>query len=151
MSKQMVLIENGVSLDVAEFADDQVDFRGWVDYDPAVHDPVHYPSTRIKGDFLNKDIFLFELFTEQEQVVLATQINRVPSQANWDSDTPNLIEAAYRVLYVAEKQLENVEHVQLSSGRTERFLNLCATLQVFGPDAATQLRRITMIKYGIKP
>lgn len=149
--KQLVFSVNGVSLDLLEVPDD-VDMGGnWVDYDPAVHDPIYPVRERIPGRFVNRDVFLFELFTTTEQVVLATQLNRVATEANWASDTPNMIEGAYRALFVAEKQLENVERVDLRSDRTEMFLNLCAALQVFGPDAATQLRRITMIQYGIKP
>jgi hypothetical protein len=151
MTKTMVYRVNDVSLDTAEFDDNQAEFDGWVEYVPATHDPVHYPDTRIKGDFVNKDVFLFDLFRTTEQITLATQLNRINTQANWDSNTPTTVEGAYRALFVAEKQLQNVGQVDLSSDRVDVFLNLCALLQIFGPDTAEQARRITMIKYGIKP
>lgn len=149
--KKIVFNVNGVSLDILEVPDDVEMGGNWVDYDPAIHDPIYPVRERIQGAFVNRDVFLFDLFSEQEQIILATQLNRIDAAANWSSDKPTMVEGAYRALFVAQKQLENVEQVRLRDQRTERFLSLCAILQIFGPDSATQLRRITMIQYGIKP
>jgi hypothetical protein len=117
-------------------------------YDPAIHTIQDVPEA---ADFVNKDIFLFELLTTDEQLTLQFHVKNIDTLGEWDQPIPSVTGGLYRGLDLASQQLDNVEQVQLSSPRTLQFLNLCGYLGVFTSDAAVQAQRIADIQIARKP
>jgi hypothetical protein len=157
-----VYVINGVPIDISEPLGDTPD-GAWEVYDDATHGKVYLPRNhilwdvpvqvrpRIMSDFIGRDTFLFELFTDVEYGTLDFHVSEIPNNVNFGNPTPTLEEQTYRALSIASRQLENVESVQRSSSRVTMFLMICQGLKLFTEDPATQLRRMTMIQYGCDP
>ena len=125
-------------------------------YDSATHDATRDTSFH-PVEFVNKDQFLFELLNITEQLTLQYHVENIPAQADWTNPSPGIVASLYRALRLAESQLQNVERVQLSSGRTGMFLDICFQLGVFGSPTddpaviAAYAARKTSILLGRKP
>lgn len=96
-------------------------------------DENHNPRTRpAKPDFVNKDIFLFEMFTVPEQLDLQQRVETIDANADWDNNSPEQTAIYYRGLKLAQRQLENISRVEIASDRTQSFIDLIFALGVFG-------------------
>jgi hypothetical protein len=118
-------------------------------YDEATDGPVQ-PMPKA-ADLVNKDVFLFDLLTTDEQLALQFHVKNVEALGEWDQPVPSMTGGLYRGIDLASQQLDNVGQVQLSSPRTLQFLTLCGYLGVFGSDAAIQAQRIADILIARKP
>lgn len=98
-----------------------------------------------KPDFVNKDVFLFEMFSITEQQGLLALVKNIDANADWSNSNPALQAIYFRGLELAQSQLENVTRVQISSPRTLAFLDLIFALGLFGDkdDPAVQLAYVT--------
>jgi hypothetical protein len=135
-------------------ADTPLDLSGTVGksikiYDEQVDGPIQ-PMPKIP-DFVNKDTFLFELLSMDEQLALQFHVKNIDTLGEWDQAIPSTTGGLYRGLDLASQQLDNVEQVQLSSPRTTQFLTLCGYLGVFTSDPAVQAQRIADITIARKP
>lgn len=117
-------------------------------YDEATHGteikPVPY-----KPEFINKDVFLFEMFDIPEQLGLQRLVELIPENADWKAEdegrTPTTINIYYRGLALSQRQLGNVSRVEIASPRTLSFLDLIFGLGLWGDptDLANQATFVT--------
>lgn len=154
-----VILERGVPIKTYEMNQgESFDFsanpeKDTVLYDPAIHTIQPRPK---RPEFVNKDVFLFELFSQAEYLTLQFHVRRIDTLGEWDTLTPTAQGQAYRGLELAQQQLDMVERVQLASPRTSAFLDLCFALQFWGDptdpaNAATYAARKQAITLGIRP
>lgn len=104
------------------------------------------PETEL---FVNKDIFLFHMFTLTEQIILQRHAELIAANADWANPAPSIGAGAYQGLALAQRRLDSVERVDVMSDPTLDFLNLIVNFGVFGTDPPTIATRIGEIRAGV--
>jgi hypothetical protein len=151
---QLAVVENDVITHLQqggtlEFADaaglplvpDEVQI-GWI------ADPTSPGNFRPPFDTVPKYRFLFELFSNQEQVILDARHNEAAALTSAEMLDPQITEynAALVVMRNAKQRFDSLTVVELGASATVAFLQACKTVGVFGEDATAADTRIEAIQ-----